>query len=219
MKKRLILTAAVITTILSASVFAAELSIDGNNVSTEVEISDGKAMVPVRDILESLDYSVNWNNDTKTIDAQKNKSDIDITLENNGDLKDAKPIYGLGELFETDNFTGDVYLNSVANEGGVSMANVTFEKGCINKWHVHDHVQILMGVMGEGYCQKEGEDAQLIQVGDVVVIPAGVKHWHGATHESQFTHMSVSGPVVEGMEAFGTKWLEPVSDEEYSKLK
>lgn len=200
--------------------------INGSKLDTNVEINNGTAVAPVRTIFEALGYTVNWNGTNKSVIAEnentaKNEENntLGFTFENDGKLEDAKPLFGLGDEFATENFTGTVYLNSVANEGGVSMANVTFEKGCINKWHVHDHVQILMGVMGEGYCQKEGEDAQLIQVGDVVVIPAGVKHWHGATHESQFTHMSVSGPVVEGMEAFGTKWLEPVSDEEYSKLK
>lgn len=214
MKKRILTMAAIVTTIFSTNAYAAELKIDGKTVDAQVEIIDDTTMIPARNILESLNYTVQWNSETKTVDAHSK-----ITLENNGDLKDAKPIYGLGEFFETNNFTGDVYLNNLANEGGVSMANVTFDKGCINKWHVHDHVQILMGTMGEGYCQKEGEAAQLMKVGDIVVIPAGVKHWHGATHESQFTHISISGPVAEGMEAFGTNWLEPVSDEEYSKLK
>lgn len=215
--KRFILTTAVIATLALANVYGADLKINGENVDTNVEIIDGKAMIPARDLLESLNYSVQWDNETKTVDAQSSGGS-EITLENNGDLAEAKPIYGLGELFPSENFTGDVYLNNIANEGGVSIANVTFDAGCINNWHVHDHVQILMGIMGEGYCQMEGQDAELIKVGDVVVIPAGTKHWHGATHDSQFTHISVSGPVVEGMEAFGTNWLEPVSQEEYDKL-
>lgn len=215
--KRFILTTAVIATLALANVYGADLKINGENVDTNVEIIDGKAMIPARDLLESLNYSVQWDNETKTVDAQSSGGS-EITLENNGDLAEAKPIYGLGKLFPSENFTGDVYLNNIANEGGVSIANVTFDAGCINNWHVHDHVQILMGIMGEGYCQMEGQNAELIKVGDVVVIPAGTKHWHGATHDSQFTHISVSGPVVEGMEAFGTNWLEPVSQEEYDKL-
>lgn len=215
--KRFILTTAVIATLALANVYGADLKINGENVDTNVEIIDGKAMIPARDLLESLNYSVQWDNETKTVGAQSSGGS-EITLENNGDLAEAKPIYGLGELFPSENFTGDVYLNNIANEGGVSIANVTFDAGCINNWHVHDHVQILMGIMGEGYCQMEGQNAELIKVGDVVVIPAGTKHWHGATHDSQFTHISVSGPVVEGMEAFGTNWLEPVSQEEYDKL-
>ncbi|MDO5388060.1 MAG: stalk domain-containing protein [Clostridia bacterium] len=214
--KRFILTTAVIAALALTNVYGADLKINGENVDTNVEIIDGKAMIPARDLLESLNYSVQWDNETKTVDAKREESEI--TLENNGDLSEAKPIYGLGELFPSENFTGDVYLNNIANEGGVSIANVTFDEGCINNWHVHDHVQILMGTMGKGYCQQEGNDVETINVGDVVVIPAGVKHWHGAAKDSQFTHISISGPVVEGMEAFGTNWLEPVSQEEYNNL-
>jgi len=199
--------------ILSANVYAADLSVNGKEVSTDVEIKDDTSMMPLRALLEALNYSVGWNSETKTVEAES-----EITLENDGDLADAKPIYGLGNYFTSENFTGDVYLNNIAENGGVSIANVTFDQGCINNWHVHDHVQILMGTMGVGYAQMEGQEAQLIKAGDVIVIPAGIKHWHGATHNSQFTHISVSGPVVEGMEAFGTQWLEPVSKEDYDKL-
>ncbi len=199
--------------ILSANVYAADLSVNGKEVSTDVEIKDDTSMMPLRALLEALNYSVGWNSETKTVEAES-----EITLENDGDLADAKPIYGLGNYFTSENFTGDVYLNNIAENGGVSIANVTFDQGCINNRHVHDHVQILMGTMGVGYAQMEGQEAQLIKAGDVIVIPAGIKHWHGATHNSQFTHISVSGPVVEGMEAFGTQWLEPVSKEDYDKL-
>lgn len=212
MKRFMALTIATVS-ILSANVYAADLSVNGKEVSTDVEIQNDTSMMPLRALLEALNYSVDWNSETKTVEAESK-----ITLENDGDLADAKPIYGLGNYFTSENFTGDVYLNNIAENGGVSIANVTFDKGCINNWHVHDHVQILMGTMGEGYAQMEGQEAQLIKAGDMIVIPAGTKHWHGATHNSQFTHISVSGPVAEGMEAFGTQWLEPVSKEDYDKL-
>ncbi len=215
MKKKILLLTAMLSMSLSTlTVNAANLTVNGKEVNTNVEISDDKSIMPLRSLLEALNYTVGWNNETKTVTANS-----DITLENDGDLANAKPIYGLGEFFSSENFTGNVYLNNIANEGGVSIANVTFEKGCINKWHVHDHVQILMGSMGEGYAQMEGQEAQLMKAGDVVVIPAGTKHWHGAAHNSQFTHISVSGPVAEGMETFGTRWLEPVDEAEYNKLK
>lgn len=191
----------------------ASLNVNGKCVNTDVEIVDDRSMLPVRDLLEAIGYTVDWNGETKTVTAES-----DITLENNGELANAKPIYGLGNYFTSENFTGEVYLNNIAENGGVSIANVTFDKGCINSWHIHDHVQILMGTMGEGYAQMEGQDPQLIKVGDVVVIPAGTKHWHGATKNSQFTHISVSGPVEGGMEEFGTKWLESVNQEDYDKL-
>jgi len=135
-----------------------------------------------------------------------------------GNPSEAKPVFGLGEEFTSANFTGQVFLNNIANKGGVSVSNVTFEKGCINRWHTHDHVQILMGTMGRGYAQMDGQPAEEITVGDVVVIPAGTKHWHGAAKDSQFTHLAISGPVAEGMEAYGTRWLEPVDQAEYEKL-
>lgn len=218
MKKKII-SAAFVLTLMSMTAlptFAdndANLCVNGTTVSSDVSIENDKSMYPVRSLLEAIGYTVDWNSETKTVNANS-----DITLQNGGDLADAKPIFGLGDYFPSENFTGGVYLNSIANNGGVSIANVTFDKGCINNWHVHDHVQILMGTMGEGYAQMEGQDAQLMKAGDVVVIPAGTKHWHGATKDSQFTHISVSGPVVDGMDAFGTQWLEPVDQEEYNNL-
>lgn len=220
MKKKVLSTAlaSIMALTATANVFAdtagtAELKVNGKNIDIEAEIVDGRSMLPARDLLEALDYNVDWDGDTKTVVAES-----EITLENNGELSEAKPVFGLGEQFDAETFTGDVYLNNIAQNGGVAIANVTFDKGCINDWHVHDHVQILMGTMGEGYAQIEGQEAQLMKVGDVVVIPAGTKHWHGATKNSQFTHISISGPVAEGMEEFGTRWLEPVSEEEYNKL-
>jgi quercetin dioxygenase-like cupin family protein len=208
MKRFLALTTAM-AMLATTNSFAANLTVNGKEVNTDVEIVNDTSMLPVRNMLEALNYNVGWDGETKTVTAES-----DIMLENEGALENAKPIYGLGDKFETDKFTGDVYLKALADNGGVSIANVTFDKGCINDWHVHDHVQVLMGTMGEGYVQMEGEDAQLIKAGDVVVIPAGTKHWHGATHNSQFTHISVSGPVVD----YNTEWLEPVSQEEYDKL-
>ncbi|MDO4302247.1 MAG: cupin domain-containing protein [Clostridia bacterium] len=213
--KKLILGTMIASTLFSVRTFAGEINVDGQRVDTNVDITDGKAVVSARDLLEAMNYAVNWDSETKTINAQNNSN---VTLDNKGDLEDAKPIFGLGDYFKADTFTGDVYLNNIANEGEVSIANVTFDEGCINDWHVHDHVQILMGTMGRGYAQMEGQEAEEINVGDVVVIPAGTKHWHGAAKDSQFTHISVSGPVAEGMEAFGTNWLEPVDKAEYDKL-
>ena len=212
MKKHFLL-ALTCSAVLSVNTYAAELNVNGKTVNTGIEISNDQTIMPLRALLEALNYNVGWDSSTKTVVANS-----DITLENEGSLANAKPIFGLGKENPSENFTGKVYLNSLANNGGVSIANVTFDKGCINKWHIHDHVQILMGAMGEGYAQIEGEDAQLITVGDVVVIPAGTKHWHGATKSSQFTHTAISGPLAEGMEEFGTEWLEPVDKDNYNSL-
>lgn len=117
-------------------------------------------------------------------------------------------------------FTGNSYLNPLTDLSKVSLflANVTFEPGCRNNWHIHHSTkgggQILICVDGEGWYQEEGKDAQSLKVGDVVSIPANVKHWHGAKKDSWFSHIAVEVPG----ENTSTEWLDKVTDEEYSKL-
>lgn len=88
---------------------------------------------------------------------------------------------------------------------------MSFELGCRNDWHIHhDGFQILLVTGGEGRYQEEGKPAQLLKPGDVVAIHEGVKHWHGATKNSWFSHIAITKGTSE--------WLESVSDEEYAKL-
>lgn len=112
-------------------------------------------------------------------------------------------------------FAGQSYLNPLTTEG-VSSANVTFEPGCRNNWHIHHKGgQILLVTSGRGYYQEWGKPAQELHGGDVVNIPAEVKHWHGAAKDSWFAHIAISVPA----EGASTEWLEEVSAEEYNKLK
>ena len=115
-------------------------------------------------------------------------------------------------------FKGNSYLARVSTEQ-VPIANVTFEPGCRNNWHIHHASkgggQMLIGVAGRGWYQEEGKPAQEILPGTVIHIPANVKHWHGAAADSWFAHLAFE---VEG-ENTSNEWLEPVTDEEYSKLK
>lgn len=115
-------------------------------------------------------------------------------------------------------FIGNSYLAPISNEQ-VNCANVTFEPGCRNNWHIHKAQegggQMLIGVAGRGWYQEEGKPAVEILPGTVVHIPANVKHWHGAAADSWFAHLAFSVPG----EKTSTEWLEPVSDEEYCKLK
>lgn len=93
------------------------------------------------------------------------------------------------------------------------MSNVTFEPGCRNNWHIHHGArQILICVGGEGWYQEWGKPAIKLKAGDVVDIPEGVKHWHGATKDSWFQHIATH--VATGGES-SNEWLEPVSDEQY----
>jgi alkylhydroperoxidase/carboxymuconolactone decarboxylase family protein YurZ/quercetin dioxygenase-like cupin family protein len=117
-------------------------------------------------------------------------------------------------------FIGNSYLKPLTKPGesAVFLANVTFEPKCRNNWHIHHSAngggQILICVEGEGWYQEEGKKAQSLKVGDVVVIPANVKHWHGAKANSWFSHIAVEVPG----ENTSNEWCEPVTDEEYEKL-
>lgn len=100
----------------------------------------------------------------------------------------------------------------------VGVANVTFEPGCRNNWHIHHAKQgggqILICTAGEGWYQEEGKPAQSLQPGDVVEIPAEVKHWHGAKKDSWFSHLAIECPGEET----SNEWCEPVTDEQYGQL-
>ena len=113
-------------------------------------------------------------------------------------------------------FIGQSYLSPLSTEQ-VGVYNVTFEPGCRNNWHTHHAKsgggQILVCVAGRGLYQEWGKPAQELCPGDVVNIPAGVKHWHGAAPDSWFSHLAVEVPGEET----SNEWLEPVDDEQYLK--
>ena len=128
------------------------------------------------------------------------------------------PIFALGEENPFGQyFVGQSYLKMLCTEG-VGIGNVTFEPGCRNNWHIH-HAQkgggqILLCTAGKGWYQEWGKPAQQLHPGDVVKIPAGVKHWHGAAKDSWFAHLSVEVPGEET----SNEWLEPVDDQSYNEL-
>ena len=141
---------------------------------------------------------------------------MNYTLE---DIKKQSP-YPIGELNTAyaKYFVGNSYIYPI-NDQEVLISNVTFEPGCRNNWHIHHAKsgggQILVCVAGRGYYQEEGKEAVEMKPGDCINIPAEVKHWHGAAPDSWFSHLAVEVPGVEG----SNEWCEPVSDEEYGKLK
>ncbi|KAA8699523.1 Transcriptional regulator [Lactococcus lactis subsp. lactis] len=110
-------------------------------------------------------------------------------------------------------FTGQSYLEGMIADKDLpfGVGNVTFEPGCRNHWHIHkDGYQVLLVTAGEGWYQEEGKEAQILHAGDTIVTHAGVKHWHGATKDSWFSHLAITaGEAV---------WLEEVSDEQYENL-
>lgn len=116
-------------------------------------------------------------------------------------------------------FSGESFLNPLTKpETGVFLANVTFEPGCRNNWHIHHATkgggQLLVCTAGEGWYQEEEKEAVSLVPGTVITIPVEVKHWHGAKKDSWFSHIAVEVPG----ENCSNEWCEPVSDEEYGKL-
>ena len=132
-------------------------------------------------------------------------------LENGG-------IFGLGEKNPFGQFfIGQSYLKLLSSEQ-VGICNVTIEPGCRNNWHTHHASkgggQILLCTGGRGWYQEWGKEPRELHPGDVVNIPAEVKHWHGAAKDSWFIHIAIEVPGEDS----SNEWQEPVSDEEYSKL-
>ena len=127
-------------------------------------------------------------------------------------------LFGIGEPNDAyaQYFIGQSYLNMLARNQGVGVANVTFEPGCRNNWHIHHKgAQILLVTDGRGYYQEWGKVAIELKPGDVVNIPSEVKHWHGAAKDSVFAHIAIEVPAKDA----SNEWLEPVSDEVYLQLK
>ena len=125
-------------------------------------------------------------------------------------------IFPLGEKSKSDNFSGAVWVKMLTSKDtACPIGNVTFEPGCRNSWHKHPGGQILLVTGGRGYYQEWGKPAQELHAGDVVNIPADVKHWHGAAKDSWFVHLAITVNPKKGP----ATWLEPVSDEDYDKLK
>ncbi|MYV06118.1 cupin domain-containing protein [Furfurilactobacillus milii] len=125
-------------------------------------------------------------------------------------------VFGQGDKNEAyaQYFIGQSYLKNLVSADdnvNVNVGNVTFEPRCLNDWHIHHNgYQILLVTGGEGWYQEDGKPAQLLHPGDVVTIHDGVKHWHGATKDSWFSHVAITTGTSE--------WLEPVSDAAYDAL-
>ena len=150
-----------------------------------------------------------WNDDNKEDSQMDDKAQYQNTI-----------FFPIGEpnTAFAKYFTGQSYLAPIST-AQVPMFNVTFEPGCRNNWHIHHAKtgggQMLICVGGRGYYQAWGEEPVEMTPGTVVNIPAGVKHWHGAAKDSWFSHIAVEVPGTET----SNEWLEPVTDDEYLKLK
>ncbi|BAY59179.1 cupin 2 domain-containing protein (plasmid) [Leptolyngbya boryana NIES-2135] len=112
------------------------------------------------------------------------------------------------------NFTGVVRIDplfAARDPARTSGANVTFEPNARTAWHTHPLGQTLIVAAGSGYVQQLGRPIQEIRPGDVVQIPPGVKHWHGATPTTAMTHIALQ----EALDGKNVDWMEQVSDDQY----
>ncbi|MFM0348817.1 (R)-mandelonitrile lyase [Paraburkholderia sp. RL17-347-BIC-D] len=116
----------------------------------------------------------------------------------------------------TQRFTGQIRIDPLFHPeppSRLSGGMVTFEPGARTAWHTHPLGQTLIITSGRGWVQQSGHERQQIVAGDVVSVPAGVKHWHGATSTTGMTHIALQ----EALDGKNVNWLEQVTDEQYSK--
>lgn len=152
--------------------------------------------------------------------AQTTTNNPQAATDNGKELFASSMVFPIGEKNDAyaQYFVGQSYLAPLTTEQ-VPTSNVTFEPRCRNNWHIHHAAtgggQMLICIAGKGWYQEWGKPAKLLLPGDVVNIPAGVKHWHGATTDSWFAHLALAVPGT----GTSNEWLEPVTDEEYDKLK
>ena len=114
------------------------------------------------------------------------------------------------------NFTGSVVVDplfAATEHTHATGAHVTFEPGARTAWHTHPAGQTLIVTSGVGWAQEWGGQRREIKPGDVVWIPPGVKHWHGATATNGMGHIAITG-MVDGK---NVDWMEKVTDEQYGK--
>lgn len=114
-------------------------------------------------------------------------------------------------------FTGNARIDRIYPANNKMRSNgssITFEPGARTHWHIHPVGQVLIVTSGLGLTQEWGKPIQEIRPGDVIICPAGIKHWHGASANKSMTHIEINeadeaGKIVE--------WMEPVSDEQYRR--
>lgn len=179
--------------------------------------NNGISKEEMAEIITHAAFYAGWPNAWAVFNMAKEVYDNDEE-----DSKNHGGMFGLGEpnTAYAKYFIGNSYLKPLTNpkESSIFLANVTFEPSARNNWHIHlaksGGGQILICVDGEGWYQEEGKEAQSLKPGDVVTIPANVKHWHGAKKDSWFSHIAIEVPGEDTQ----NEWCEPVSDKEYNRL-
>ena len=189
---------------LTDSSFKYHLTTAKNNGITKTDIAE---------ILTHAAFYVGWSKAWAAFNMAKEVWSDDNTVIDSKTAHENSMVFPIGQPNDAfaQYFVGQSYLAPLSTEQ-IGIYNVTFEPKCRNNWHIH-HAdngggQILICVAGQGYYQEWDKPVQKLNAGDIVNIPANVKHWHGATHDSWFSHISIE---VTG-ENTSNEWLEPVKN-------
>lgn len=185
---------------------------------------NGVSRTEIAEILTHIAFYAGWPKvwaafNLATEVWNENNSEVSTSEDNGKEAFEREMIFPIGEKNDAyaKYFIGQSYLCPLSTEQ-VPISNATFEPRCRNNWHIHHASsgggQILVCVAGHGWYQEWGKPARYLSPGDVVNIPAEVKHWHGAAKDSWFAHLAIA-PYGENT---SNEWLEPVDDKTYNAL-
>lgn len=134
--------------------------------------------------------------------------------DNTGSATAGDLIFAKGEKINNGNFSGTAWLNNLVQADSANqtaVGSVTFEPGARTNWHSHPAGQIILALDGVGYYQEKGQTKKILKKGEVVKCPPGIPHWHGASVDTPFIQVAITG-----REKGETVWLEAVTDKEYN---
>ena len=213
---------------LFGDIFASDqLSAADREIVTVAALSALKGVAP--QLAAHKNGAVNMGNTQEQVDelckflSEKGLSQSDYAADAcAGDWPKGEPNVNYAQFFIGDSHLAHIKPKNLSEDEATVLPcnNVTFEPGCRNNWHIHHGArQILICVSGRGWYQEWGKPAIPLKAGDIIDIPEGVKHWHGAQKDSWFQHIATHVAVENSQPGSQpNEWLEPVSDEEYNKL-
>ncbi len=201
----------VVTSFISRGIFDSSFQYHMQNAK-----NNGVSKEEMVEIITHLSFYVGWPYAWAAFKIAKEVYQKDMDVQIRGGY------FGLGHenTAFSPYFIGKSYLNPLTKPtDALFIANVTFEPKCRNNWHIHHATkgggQVLICVDGYGYYQEEGKEVQLLKPRDIVLIPANVKHWHGARKNSWFSHLAFEIPGENTLNEF----LEEVNDTFYKQLE
>jgi quercetin dioxygenase-like cupin family protein len=139
-----------------------------------------------------------------------------VGCEKQNDYPASDPIFPKGQPSSPSSFTGNAWHTPLVTNDSIYntvTGSVLFEAGARTNWHSHPGGQILIVLSGVGYHQVKGQSVEIIRKGDVIKCPPNAVHWHGASKDSDMSHLYILPNTEKGI----VKWMEPVTDLEYSE--